>query len=418
VNDLGAVFYNPGRLGLIEDPTFILSADVYEYSRASFKNVPGNNISLATSDLGAVPGFLAGAFKFKRLPKHKFSYSALTRQRSDSNLRYREEFKVDIDMDIPGDEDVSSAITLNEKLRQQWYSLSWAYPLTEDLSIGVTFAGVRYNSSKVVGVDIRALSAFNDLGSYQFDRYYNFTRYGFLFKVGIAKQNPKFNWGITLTTPLVGLFGKGELDYSAIYEPLKEESEVYFATAIQSGLEVTYKLPLSIGGGISFKVPKAEICFSSEWFTQISRYTILEAEQFIPESGGDPVNFRVVDDLKGVINFGVGAEYQVKEDLRLYLSASTDFSAVRDGTDYVSNDIEIENNAFTSNLYHFASGVVFDIRNSDITLGVTYTGASQPLKRTVDLPDDEPLIPDNDRALFKWTRIQLVVGFSLSFLEN
>jgi hypothetical protein len=29
VEDLGTVFYNPGRLGLIENPAFVISAEVY-----------------------------------------------------------------------------------------------------------------------------------------------------------------------------------------------------------------------------------------------------------------------------------------------------------------------------------------------------------------------------------------------------
>ena len=33
VEDLGAVYYNPGRLGLIENPAFLLSAEVYEWTR-------------------------------------------------------------------------------------------------------------------------------------------------------------------------------------------------------------------------------------------------------------------------------------------------------------------------------------------------------------------------------------------------
>ena len=31
VEDLGLVFYNPGRLGLIENPAFVISAKVYEW---------------------------------------------------------------------------------------------------------------------------------------------------------------------------------------------------------------------------------------------------------------------------------------------------------------------------------------------------------------------------------------------------
>jgi len=36
--DLGAVFYNPGRLSLIENPAFLLSANLYQLETLTFKN--------------------------------------------------------------------------------------------------------------------------------------------------------------------------------------------------------------------------------------------------------------------------------------------------------------------------------------------------------------------------------------------
>ena len=216
VNDLGAVFYNPGRMGLIQDPTFILSADVYEYSKVQFKDIPGDQVSLSSSDIGSVPGFIAGTFRFKKLEGHTFAYSVLTRQRNDANIRYREELTPNSFPGVPGIEAVSSGSTLNEKLRQQWYSVSWAFSPAEGWGVGATIAGVRYKSEKLTGVDLRVLTDNNRTANYQYDRFYSFSEYGFLLKAGVAKRNEKVNWGVTLTTPMLGLFGGGDIDYAEI----------------------------------------------------------------------------------------------------------------------------------------------------------------------------------------------------------
>jgi hypothetical protein len=77
VEDLGAVYYNPGRLALTDKPAFLLSADIYEWTQFTVKGVVGDNQSLSKSDIGSVPGFLAGTFRIKSLPKHHFAYALL-----------------------------------------------------------------------------------------------------------------------------------------------------------------------------------------------------------------------------------------------------------------------------------------------------------------------------------------------------
>lgn len=418
VNDLGAVFYNPGRIGLIEDPTFILSADVYEFSNVQFKDLPGDRVSLSSSDIGSVPGFVAGTFRFKKLPGHTFAYSALTRQRNDVNIRYREEIDGDLIPELPGIESISSTTTLNEVLRQQWYSLSWAFSPGEDWGFGATMAGVRYKSERLSGLDFRVYTQSDDLGTYQFDRFFNFSNYGLLFKFGLAKRNPKINWGVTVTTPFIRMFGSGDVDFVETLEPLDESERNYFAAFQQGDLEAKYKLPWSIGGGLSYRIPKGEVYFSSEWFAPVAKYSIMESDEFIGQSEGDTLQMTVVDDLNSIINFGIGAHYQASERLGVYLSASTDFSAVDEDISDSEESLEVSNSTFTTNLYHIASGVVFDIANSDITLGLTYTGATQPIDRIEGLPGQDPVFDPGSQIKYQWTRLQVVLGFSLSFVKN
>ena len=77
VEDLGAVYYNPARLALIENPAFLLTAEIYEWTKYSVKDAFGENSSSSSSEIGSVPGFLAGTFKLKFLPNHQFAFAFL-----------------------------------------------------------------------------------------------------------------------------------------------------------------------------------------------------------------------------------------------------------------------------------------------------------------------------------------------------
>ena len=78
VSDLGAVFYNPGRLGQIENPAFVISAKVYEWTTLRIKDAEEGKIDLKQSNFGGAPSLLAGTFSVPFMKKHKFAYSFLT----------------------------------------------------------------------------------------------------------------------------------------------------------------------------------------------------------------------------------------------------------------------------------------------------------------------------------------------------
>src|SRR5882672_5476136 len=55
VDDLGAVYYNPGRLAVISNDAFLLSANVYEYNAIEISNAYGNTRNAKQSSIRGVP---------------------------------------------------------------------------------------------------------------------------------------------------------------------------------------------------------------------------------------------------------------------------------------------------------------------------------------------------------------------------
>ena len=93
VADLGAVYYNPARLGLVDKPAFLISADVFQLTRVKMEDGLGENIDFTESDFGSAPSLVAGTFKIKKLPKQRFAYSILTRNSSDLSIFFRKNKK-------------------------------------------------------------------------------------------------------------------------------------------------------------------------------------------------------------------------------------------------------------------------------------------------------------------------------------
>ena len=102
VSDLGAVYYNPARLGLVDKPAFLISADVFQLTTLNIENGFGENSDFSESDFGSAPSLVAGTFKIKKMPKMKFAYSILNRNSSDLSLFYRTDAQGEVIDNLPG----------------------------------------------------------------------------------------------------------------------------------------------------------------------------------------------------------------------------------------------------------------------------------------------------------------------------
>lgn len=426
VEDLGAVFYNPGRLGQIENPAFLLSADVYQWTRVNVTDAFGESEDASRSDFGGVPSLVAGTFKIGFLKNHRFAYSVLQRQSIDLNFSYKNEVEGDVLENYPGSEFFGAEIRLRQKVKDQWASLTWSYPFTENFSAGLTTTVSIFNQEKGNIIELQALSSTNQTAIYRFNRGFSINQYALLWKAGLSYNLNKAIIGLTVTTPSVALKGDGnyrlERFFSGIEGITPDSVSDIYTTSRQNNLPVTIKKPWAVGAGITFPFGKrSRIHLSSEWYSNISQYTIMEAEPHVSQSTGDTINFALVDELNSVLNFGIGYELYIQEKISLYGSFSTDFSAVaQDPILLASNKPVASNSVFTTDYYHFGGGVVLALKGVNLTLGTTYTGGKQDFSRPVDFPDEEDdgIFDEDEIATLGWQRWRLVFSFSVRFLED
>ena len=426
VNDLGAVYYNPGRLGQIENPAFVINAKVYEWQTIKIEDGVDEGKDLNKSNFGGAPNLVAGTFGVPFLKNHKFAYSFLTRQRTEADFFIRVEEEGDVIEQMPGNEIFNGKFRFKSNLKEEWIGLTWSYPLTEKFSIGLTNFISILNKSNGLMVNMNALGETNNVATLTIDRQYSFENYGMVWKMGMALNLSKISMGMTITTPRASFYGKGSTqfeDYLVGVDTTGDGSiDDGFIFDIQKDLSARYRYPWAIGFGMGVHFKKAILHFSAEWFDKVRRYEIMKMDPFIGQSSGDTLSFALVDELDPVINFGIGLEYNISEKFSLYASFASDYSAVSSNvTRFVELNNEASNSAFEADFYKFGGGFAINTKAVEITIGATFTGADQEFRRPVDFPEEgeeDPVFDSDDLSTIKFKQWRFVLGFSFPFADK
>ena len=425
VEDLGAVFYNPGRLGLIENPAFVISAEVYEWRTLKIEDGLGDGVDLNKSNFGGAPSLAAGTFEVPFLKNHKFAYSFLTRQRTEADFFVRAEEEGDVVEGLPGEEIFNGKLNFSSKFKEEWIGLTWAPPATKKFSAGLSTFLSTLNRSSTVALDMSALNDENQVGYYTVNRSYNYEVYSLLWKLGIAMDLSKIRLGLTVTTPRVGLRGQG----STLYEDyligvdttgngVNDDAYIF---NIQDNLKAQYRSPWAIGFGIGIPLKKGVIHMSAEWYNKVPAYTIMETSPFIGQSTGESVQFTLVDALDPVINYGIGIELYLSEKVSAYGSFATNYSAVKEEITRFAELKEVANNSvFQADFYQFGGGLAISTKAVEITVGATYSGASQEFDRPINFPDegDDSVYDSGEQAKLTFSQWRFILGFSFPFADK
>jgi hypothetical protein len=426
VSDLGAVYYNPGRLGQIENPAFIINAQVYEWETVKIEDGINEGVDLNQSKFGGVPSLLAGTFKLPFAENHHFAYSFLTRQRNEVDFFVRVEDEGDIIESMPGNEIFNGSLRYRTKFTEEWLGLTWSYPLNDKLSIGLSNFISVVSKSNGLYLNMNTLGEENNVATLNMNREYSYNNYGLIWKAGLAYKMSRLNFGVTITTPRINIYGKGSTLYenflSGVDTTGNGQNDDVFVYDLQKDLEVTYRHPWAVGMGIGVQFKKAILHLSAEWFDKVPRYTIIETEPFVGQSTGDTLKFSLVEELNWVINFGLGLEYYLSEKVSLFASGATDFSAVTSNTNsFAEFENQVSNSVIEADFLQFGGGISIETRKVDITVGATYSGADEQFDRPIDFPSAEDNIgvfDSGETSRIRMRQWKFIIGFSFPFADK
>ncbi|TDI67585.1 MAG: hypothetical protein E2O86_08885 [Bacteroidetes bacterium] len=423
VHDLGAVYYNPARISQMESSTFVISGQVYDYTKTRIENGLGDGLDLEKSDFGNGPTLVAGTFKLGFLPGHQFAYSFLSRTDFNTDFTFATDVFGDYVNALPGDEYYSGELTATNQIRDEWIGLSWSYPFNERLSIGVSTFYSSFDRNALLKLQLQAYSPTQTItGMYIEKRGYTFESHSLLAKIGLSWKTEKATFGVTMTTPKIQGKGTGTSSYETFLAGIDttgdgNTNDVYIISN-QEDLETKHKSPFSFGLGAGFQIGKNSILhLSSEWYSAIPYYTILKSEPFEGQSTGETLQLEVVETLGSVLNAGLGLEMYLNDNVSLFASFATDFSALdTDPKRLTELGGVLNNTTFRANIWHMGFGTDIKTKFADLTIGATYATANETIDRNITIDDGQDPVTENAKIFY--SRWRFIIGFSFPFLDK
>lgn len=410
VSDMAATYYNPAALALFAGPEILLSGKVYQYTALTIKQAGASGPGLTSSAIEPAPSLFAGSFTFKWLKKHKLSYSILTRQNMNFAIEGRQGA---VRQGTNGQELLAGELTTQQNLSDLWSGLTWSYPLSSKLAIGISqYLSIRDQKTRYQ-VLAQTLDTTGNVGTSIILRQFEYKNFNLLWKAGFGINLDRLTFGLTVTTPGVHITGKGsslvDVAVNGIDLNGNGQEDALFAADYQKDVSAQFHWPWSVGAGFSYRIGKHRVHFSAEWFDAVKKFNVLNTKDFIIQSNGQTTSNIVDNEFRSIINYGVGWEIFFKERLSGYASFITDYSAAVPGT---------QTNLAISfwDVYHLSAGAAFTLGRWEFTLGASYAFGKDRLERTVEFPNanvPSRIVDLLENSGLSYRRIRLLIGFSI-----
>lgn len=415
VADLGLVYYNPARLALIEDPSFTIGGKAYEWSSYYFEDVLQSDKSLKFNQFGGIPATIAGTFTLKLLPNHKFAYSLISRHRSNIRLRYDSGFLEDpVLPSVPDAAESYTELDFKDRLRDDWFGLTWAYPISETFSVGVSLFGssYEYNGQGEILINVN-----REVGSViTYTNRLDFTQktYGGQFKVGAAWLLHKIEMGANLTLPFIPVKKRASITFQESLAGFSSDRD--FVVALKYGdLPSSRKTAMGVSYGVGIPWKQHKIHLNLDWCAAVSSHDRIEVPAEVLEYLEENP-FR--EELKSVLNFGLGAEFNVSPSLNILGSFSSDFSAAEESInlfDIINQSQEDIN--LLNDLWHFALGADYTRPWGTIIVGASYANSRSNIGTAPEIPPDAGQAqPRNITTQINYQRLRFVAGLEIPLL--
>jgi hypothetical protein len=399
--DLSATYYNPGGLILTDDPTFLLSMDVLEREKLQIEGTGGAAASasdLSSTRTAAAPSLIAGALPLGGAGS-RFAWSYLPRFSSDFLTNERRNYE--------GNEGLANEVVISERTSESWFGGSWSRLSGEHLGLGLTgylaYRSHEYRSEFNAQQDTTGSGA--TVLIVDNARFHN---YRLLAKLGAALDRGPFQLGLTVTTPSLGLLGKGDIGFTRSLTGVDLDGDQvpdnYLTRGFEDDVDADYRSSWAVGAGGVWRHAKTRLHVSAEWFNGVED-EILTSEPLSPGPGLDDIVLELDQTLDDVIAFGVGVEHELSAQTSLYGAFTSDPSALADSHDPRSA-------VAIWDLYHLTVGVATKMMGSRITGGLGYSwGSSEQEDLFSDVGNPQALDPAGFELSYR--RFTFLVGFEL-----
>jgi len=413
VDDLGATYYNPARLALVKDPVFLINARIYQLSNIKLGNITVDGKNLSKTNFDGLPSMIAGSFKIKKLKKHQFAYAVFSRNRSDLSVGYNSDI-IDINQNQTFDKYVA-ATNVTNKLRDNWFGISWATAINEHFSIGASLFGSIYKFESGYSQQFNSIDELNHASSYNTTIYFKQKSYGLYSKIAAAWVFPKFNFGVNIDLPYLEVYGNGDFRYEEFSINFDGIDDIFTYNNFDN-LDSKRKYPLGISIGSGIPIKKHVVHLNLSYNTKVTNYSKIDIPLIKSETDDNLPYLTFDEELKPLLNFGMGAEIYISDHLNLYGSFSSDYSPYKSTTLNLDEEVnEIIN--LSTDYFHYGVGANVQHKWANFILGTIYSSGKSTIKKPLDTPID-PINPNNEFSEIKFNRWRFIIGLEILFMEK
>ena len=413
--DLSATFYNPGWIPLGVDASLLVTTQAVQVSSLTVRNALSQGSETKYTNTGTSPGFLAGRFNAVRDEGWQFAWSYMERVRFEFDAGAT---RIDTQPIPPldGEQWFSGEAFRNTRTTEYWYGFTAATKIGERTAVGVTPYFVYRSQRQRLQGALRYLEGTAIDQSLFIADEFDYGHSRLLAKVGMAFDYSPVTFGVTLTTPSLGLAGSGSVltTTSATGFDLDDDGDPdpYFEASDQTDLASSWQSPISLAVGVAWRGRDTGLHFTAEWFAANDQEAVLDPVPFRSQTTDELVGWDMSVDQRSVLNFGLGIDHRFNERFALYGAFRTDFSSLESDQ---SSDVLMS----TWDLWHFTTGASFQFLGVGFTSGLQYSLGNDTVSRYLDLTNNEDN-PDPETythsADIRYRRLKLVVGFDLALL--
>jgi hypothetical protein len=414
VEDIGLTYYNPSRLTEVENTGFAFNARAYQLSSLKISNLLGEDSRLSSTNFNGVPSMAGGTFD---LFGTRFAYSFISKSRIDNVLSFNSNVLSENIFELYPDADVYKVnVLLTTKVKDDWFGLTWAKKVNNNLSLGLSLFGSIYQYSGGSNLNHTISSVSNNVAFYQNAIGFSQKSYGMILKIGANYHFSKFDLGLNINVPYLEIYDNGKFTYTKVIAGTGQGFDQFYDYNFKN-LNSQRKEPLgvSLGAGIPFN--KNKLHLNVDYVRGLPEYDRIGIPNI--DTGQEEVTSVLFEESRrNVINFGAGFELYIHEKFKSYIGFSSDFNGfiknanIFDLSSDANRDVSIG-----ENFIHYSVGVDFKLPWASIILGTTYTSSSTQFVSPSNI-SKSGLSYDYDTTKINYNRWQFVVGIEIPLLDK
>ena len=396
VEDLSAVFYNPGFLGLRPNPGLAIGTSVFDVSYLELQTDSVFTEPLDRFEGQVAPGLVAGQFNLGDDVVNHLTYSLIGRQSFNTVVQGQAQGVSENGKSL-------QSYYLRQDLTEYWGGITWSRPISESVGFGVSLFGAyrgqrrRTEFISTKEVTTGALTTISDVN-------WNFWNFRMLLKAGVYAEDGDWTYGATVTTPALSLFGSGNASNTLSIAGSPDGAEDRLTVLSSPGGNTTYHSPLSIGVGAGYTFDNIRLHGSLEWFAAVGGYEVMAGLRSLDPTVAD---VSVIDQMRSILNGGVGIQIKVSDKLSWYLSTLIDLSTV-------SSDFEQVLALSSWDVIHLNGGAVFQVDRFVFTTGLGFALGTGSVYRQAWEPGYGPELIIDPTVNVNWGRIRALLGVTFA----